>query len=225
VSLVLVFLVIMPREARAELYGFDVVENNSGIAGTIATQLSVEVTDPGTTVVIDSVEHNQVLFTFSNTGSEASSITDLYFEDGSLLLLAAVLDNPPNVDFQSPPNPGNLPGWETLDPPFDATSDFSVDSNPPQLLARGVNPGESLGLLYTLQSGGNFADVIAALGLGVTNPDPEAPRDSLRIGLHVQGIGPNDEGDSFILMTPIPASVVLGILGLGVAGWKLRKYA
>jgi len=25
--------------------------------------------------------------------------------------------------------------------------------------------------------------------------------------------------------TPIPASVILGILGLGVAGWKLRKYA
>jgi len=28
-----------------------------------------------------------------------------------------------------------------------------------------------------------------------------------------------------LVHTPIPASVILGILGLGVAGWKLRKYA
>lgn len=41
-----------------------------------------------------------------------------------------------------------------------------------------------------------------------------------------KGTGYPTQGDSFhISMTPIPTAVILGILGLGVVGIKLRKYA
>ena len=230
-SLVLAFVVIMSTEARGDLYdNFGIVENNSGIAGSIASQLSLNVTDPGTPVDIGGVLHNQVLFTFNNAGPLASSITDIYFEDGTLLLLADIYDIDydaslyTGLDFGQTASPSSLPGGATLDPAFSATAALSVDSESP-IKANGVNPGESLGLLYTLQSGKDFNSVITALNLGFTNPDPTAPRNSLRIGLHVQGTGENENySDSFIL-TPVPGAFLLGMLGLGVAGVKLRKFA
>ena len=55
----------------------------------------------------------------------------------------------------------------------------------------------------------------------------------------VAGIGPSSFGNyqglsnstddshyqDYVVMTPIPPSVVLGLLGFGVVGLKLRKYA
>jgi hypothetical protein len=76
----------------------------------------------------------------------------------------------------------------------------------------------------------SFGDVINALNVGF-NPYPtnytgtgsfdgwELP--NLRIGIKVQGIG--DYSDTYIL-TPIPPSVIIGLLGVGVAGMKLRKF-
>ncbi len=234
-SLVIVFLLILSTEARAVLYPFGVVENNSLIADDIAAQLSLEVTDnEGSSVWLppapgaDPVEHYQVLFTFSNAGPLASSITDVYFEDGSLLLLAEIQDDPLNalnpVDFDQPTSPGNLPGAGTLVPAFDATDAFTVDSESP-VLANGVGPGESLGLLYTLQYSKDFDDVIEAIELGFTNPDPgPTPRNSLRIALHVQGIDglTDDDSDSFIL-TPEPGSLLLGSIGIGMVIARFRK--
>lgn len=229
VSLILVFVVILSTEAKADLYNqFGIIENNSGIAGSIASQLSLNVTDAGS---------NQVLFTFSNAGPLASSITDIYFEDGALLGLAAIFDDPSNltnpVDFGQPPSPPSLPGGATLNPAFSATAAFSVDSESP-IQSNGVNPGESLGLLYTLQDNLTFSDVITAINTGFTAPDPSLYDNqgnliyagtTLRIGLHVQGLGENEDySDSFIL-TPVPGAVLLGMLGLGVAGVKLRKFA
>ena len=233
VSLVLVFVFVLSTEAQAALsavYDFGVVEDNSLIADDIAAQLSLVVTDNETTEPIGGEDHNQVLFMFFNAGPLASSITDVYFEDGSLLLLAEIQDDPspsPNpVYFGQPASPGNLPGAATLDPDFDATSAFTVDSEngSPGTLANGVGPGESLGLLYTLQFGKDFGDVITAIELGFTNPDPEEPRESLRISLHVQGIDglTDDDSDSFIL-TPEPASLLLGSIGIGMVIARCRK--
>ena len=238
-SLVLIFAFILSTEARAELFGFEPISNNSGVSGAMALQLSVDVTDPGTTVDIGGVLHDQVLFTFYNDGPSSSiydvsspedgAFTGVFLEDGSLLLLAEIYDVDydatlyPEVDFGQPTAPLNLPGWDLLDPDFQATSSFSVDSEEPQPIMNAVSPGESLGLLYTLQSGRTFADVLAALSLGMTDPNPNAGT-SLRIGLFVQNLGEDGEfSDTFV--TPIPTSVVLGMLGLGVVGLKLRKYA
>jgi hypothetical protein len=229
----LAFVAILSTEVRADLYNqFGIVENNSGIAGSIASQLSLNITDAGS---------NQVLFLFSNAGPLASSITDIYFEDGTLLGLATIFDKDVDpvvyagVDFDQPVSPSSLPGGATLNPAFTATAAFSVDSASP-IKVNGINPGESLGLLYTLQSGLTFSDAITAINTGFTSPDPSLYDNkgnllhagtTLRIGLHVQGVGQNgDYSDSFIL-TPIPPSVIIGILGLfvGILGLKLRKYA
>jgi len=48
-----------------------------------------------------------------------------------------------------------------------------------------------------------------------------------RIQGNMTGLGGNPSNpDSFhVSLVPVPAAVLLGILGLGVVGWKLRKYA
>ena len=223
-SFVLVILLLVSTEAQAEMYDpsweWGIVENNSGIAATLRDQLSLDITKYG----------DMVDFTFSNDGDEACSFTGIFFEDGSLLALATVIykdseaddEDFSGLDFEQ--TDMNLPGWATLNPKFDATSAFSVRSDSP-VQPNGVNPGESLVLRYTLQPDQTFADVITALNLGITSPDEYPPRNSLRIGLHVQGIGEYGEySDSFIL-TPVPGAALLGLLGLSVAGIKMRKYA
>ena len=219
-SLVLVFVVILSTEARADLYGFKNITNNlAGDAAIGEAQLFVDVTDPG---------GGQVLFTFSNIGPEASSITDIYFDDGPLLGPPTVIDSPPGTSFSLFASPPNLPGWSTMVPPFEATAGFSADSDPPAQ-PYGVNPGESMGILFDLEGTNTFANVIDAINLGFTQPsDPSDPldpwfSDSLRVGIHAQGF--DSGGSEGYIMTPVPGAVILGILGLGVAGWKLRKFA
>ncbi len=216
-SLVLVSVFILSTEAQAELFGFEAITANSTIdPGIGEAQLSVDVTDPGS---------NQVLFTFSNSGPLASSITDIYFDDGPLLGIASIDNSHLGVSFSQFASPPELPGANTVVPPFVTTIGFLADSDSP-VQSNGVNPGEYVGIVFNIGSN-TFADVIAALNVGF-NPDLhyiggswDAP--NLRIGIHVQGFADGDS-ESFIA-TPIPASVVLGMLGLGVAGLKLRKFA
>ena len=229
-SLVLIFVTILSTEARADLFDlWSVVENNSGMPGTVASQLSVDVTDPGS---------GQALFTFSNTGSYDFYIADIYFDDGALLGIASVDNSDPGVSFNFPASPGNLPGGNTVSPPFvtsgSTLNHFSADANPGA--ANGVHPGESVGIAFDLINGMTFTDVISSINVGF---DPTTyytgsglydgwTLPSLRIGVHVQGIddgpwGP-DKSDTYIL-TPVPASVIIGMLGICVAGIKLRKYA
>lgn len=233
VSLVLVFVFVLSTEARAALYGFGIVEGNSVDPGGIAATLSLEVDYYDTIDIGNEDYRDRVLFTFINDGPVTStySITDIYFEDGTLLELATIFDrtlDPSNpayagLDFDQPVSPGNLTGWSTLDPKFYATDEFTVDSESPGILANGVNTGESLGLLYTLQENKNFDNVIEAIELGFTNPDPgPTPRYSLRIGIRVQGIGPLDRSDTLIL-TPEPASLLLGSIGIGMVIARCRK--
>jgi hypothetical protein len=229
-SIVLIFVAILSTEARADLFElWKVVENNSGMPGIVASQLSVEVTDPGS---------SQALFTFSNTGSYDFYIADIYFDDGALLGIASIDNSDPGVSFAFPGSPGNLPGGNTVSPPFVTSGStlhhFSADADPGTV--NGVNPGESVGIAFDLIAGMTFTDVINSLNVGF---DPSKnytgsgsydgwTSPSLRIGVHVQGIddgpwGP-DKSDTYIL-TPVPASVIIGMLGICVAGIKLRKFA
>ncbi|MHC4597299.1 MAG: hypothetical protein ACYS19_20430 [Planctomycetota bacterium] len=239
VSLVLAFLVILSTEARAELYGFAPISNNSTVSGQMAQQLSLEVTDPG---------GGQVLFTFYNDGPLSSiydvpapmdsSAADVYFDDGALVKLALILDVDnypavyPGVDFDQIATPPDLPGGNSIVPPFDVTADFSADAENPAP-SNGINPGESLGILFDLASGKTFANVIDALNVGF-NPGTYYTGSglydgwtelNLRIGVRVINYGEDNEFSDGFILTPIPASVVLGILGLGVVGLKLRKFA
>jgi len=229
-----VVVVILTTEARANLYGFKAISNNSGVSGQMAQQLSLEVTPYGI---------NQVLFDFKNNisphsvGSPIDGIMGgLFFEDGALLGIASIIEDPFNVtnpvDFETPLNPAskNFPEGGTLSPPFQTTAHFWSTAN--GSIINGVNPGEQVGIVFDLKGSNTFVDVITAINLGFTNPNPGGDT-SLRIGVHVQNLPGYDQSgnwtqtdgsDSFIL-TPVPGAVLLGILGMGVAGLKLRRYA
>lgn len=227
--LVFVFLAVLSTEARADLFGFAPISDNSGVSGALSAQLSVNVTEYGT---------NQVLFTFYNDGPSGSHydvidpldsiITGVYFDDadeGALYGLAAILDADfdaiqyPGVYFEQPATPNNLPGGGSVVPAFQA--DFSASSEKGKGgVAKGVNPGESLGIVCDLSHGYDFADVIGLIGLGASST---APGEGLRIGVRAQNLGEDGEFSDALLHTPTPGALILGLLGLSVAGAKLRK--
>ena len=173
--------------------GNDVTDCNIGLA-----QLSVDVTDPG---------GSQVLFTFLNSGPADSSITDLYFDDGSLLSLNSIM-NGPGTAFSTPAVPSELPSAGSASPPFVTTLGFSADSDPPPSVM-GVNPGENVGILFDLMGGQTYADVLTELDDA-----------TLRIGLHVQAF---DGGGSESIVTPEPSTGVLLTLGLLLTALRTRR--
>jgi len=239
-SLVLVFVVILSTQSQAALYTFDewsAITSNSGLEDEFASGLSLVVTDE-----YSSLAANEVLFGFYNdspivtdpdgipgTGDEVGpgTIKTILFDDGSLLGISRIIDDPDDVNFDNPANSENLPAGNTLIPEFETTAGYSADSeNTPS----GVDVGEWVGIVFEVEGG--IGAVITAINLGF-NYDPLDTGwgdNSLRIGLHVgnigavDGSGDGEYSDAFIL-TPVPGAVLLGILGLGVAGLKLRKYA
>ncbi len=208
--------VLSVGSAHAVSVGFDNISGNNAVDAAIGeAQLFVDVTDPGS---------DQVLFTFSNIGLSNSSITDIYFDDGSLLGIATLIDaddgvgGDPLVDFSVGASPPGLPSGNSANPAFVVTVGFSADSDspPPE---NGVQPGQTLGILFNLEVGGTFDDVIDQL--------TDA---SLRIGLHVQGfdLGGTEEfpgGSESFVNTPIPEphAAVLFAVGALVVGTATRR--
>ncbi len=183
-------------------YGFyNITSNNLVDAMNGEAQLSVFVeAGPGA---------NQVYFQFSNTGPNAMSITDVYFDDGTLLGIASIT-NGSGVSFSQNASPPNLPGGNNITPAFQVTAGFSADSNPPAQ-PNGVNPGETLTIVFNLLGGFTFADTINALN---------TPGDVLRIGIHVQGFAGG--GSESFVNTPTPGA--LGLLGLaGLVAARRRR--
>lgn len=171
------------------VYTFAPVTNNNLVdAANGVAQLSVEVDPDGP---------NKVKFTFRNTGPAPMSITDVYFDDGTLLGIAAIIGMP-GVSFAQNATPPNLPGGNTLSPAFLTTAGFSADSNPP-VQPNGVNPGETLVIQFNLIGGQGYADTINALN---------TPGDHLRVGIHVQGFA-GGGSESFVNTVPTPGALAL----------------
>jgi hypothetical protein len=156
----------------------------------------------------------QVWFRFTNSGPAASSLTRVYFENGTLLGLADILGGP-GVQFSAPATPANLPGGASITPAFVATAGFSAGSDPP-VQPNGVNPGELLSIGFTLQPGRTYADVLGDLDSA-----------ALRVGIHVQGFA-SGGSESFLNvpqppnLVPAPGAAALALLGAGLVD-RLRR--
>lgn len=201
--------------AEALTFGFNNVTNNNATnVGIGESQLFVD--------VLETANSSQVLFNFRNVGPAAASIADVYFDDGSLLDIASVI-NGSGVDFSAGATPGNLPGGNAIDFNTSTPQGFSADSNAP-VQPNGVNPGETLGILFNLQGGKTYQDTLNALLLSLASPGVDV-LGGLRIGIHVQGFA-NGGSESFVNTTPIPTPALLpGLIGMGLAALRKKKQA
>jgi len=151
-------------------------------------------------------------FKFYNVGSQPCSITDIYIQDGHLCTLLYLIDKDDplggpygdqGVDFSIGATPGNLPDWQYADPEFYATKQFSSDSDPP-VSPWGINQGEWLEAIYSVQGGATVYDIEAEVGQGI-----------LRIGYHVQSFGDGKSASFVNNLEQIPEPSTVLLLGLG----------
>ena len=210
-------------------YIFERVSDNS--VYDISSQLSVTVSGYDDGGVVDP---NKVLFTFWNnfsgiTDPIASSVCDIYFDDGALLDNMEYVVNSDGVEFSPGAHPKNFPGANGMTPRFETTKGFSVDSDSP-VSRNGIGPGEWLGVVFTLQNNITVEDVDRALLAGTflaPDVDPDGPLAplNLRIGLHVQGLPDDDESDLYVQHVPAPGAAIMCMLGLGCVGALNRKFS
>lgn len=177
---------------HADVYPIDIFTTDGDYYNSL--DLNVDVSDGG----------SQVDFTFHNASPIDSSLARIYFED-SLFLGSATVTNGTGTSFTQPATPGNLPAGNLLQPPFVATSGFSVGGTPPPP-QEGVNPGEWVQISFTLINNGTFQGIIDDLDAA-----------TLRIGGHIIAL-PDGSSESGV----VPEPTTIALLGLGALA-ALRK--
>jgi hypothetical protein len=183
---------------QARAVGFDCITNNSAGDCSIAeAQLSVTLSSPGAT---------QVRFDLVNaTGGAASAIAGIYFDDSGLLASIASIVNGAGTSFAENGAPPGLPGGTEASPPFD--EDFRLNATPPPS-SNGVDPGETVGVIFDLVTGMTVAQAQAAFASG-----------ALRVGVHVISFASG--GSESLVNVPEPSPMLLmglGLVGLAIAG-------
>lgn len=180
-----------------------------------------------------------VRFEFRNLGPDNASITDIYFDDGTLLGIATIAEST-GVNFTpniiSPVGPPNLGYAGTIN--FNPTAIFTMDADPSTSEDNGVGASEWLVVDFTLQAGHSYTTVNQAIALSLANPGVDIGG-GLRIGIKVEHIGPagssSGGSEEFIngvalppnsqpAPLPEPATLAIWGMGLGIAGLvRLRR--
>jgi len=198
--------------AQAATFHFvNITGNNATNAAIGEAQFAVDVTDAGS---------GMVSFLFTNTSPDMSapdpaSITQTYWDDAAGVLSSiSLIDDTvtSGVSFSEGGAPPDLPGGDDITPAFGADFRATADAPPP---VNGVNPGEELAVFFNLTDGTVFDDVIAAMMSG-----------GLRVGVHSQAIGPNEDSESFITTgnaVPLPTAAGMGVLSLIGLGTARRR--
>jgi MYXO-CTERM domain-containing protein len=209
-------------------WGFAPIMNYSNQINASGAQYSMTVSSGGSGIYPGNGQtRNKVNFTFSNIGSITSSITDVYFQDGTLLELAGSTFGGVGVAFQSPANPGDLPGGNNVG--FQTTAEWSADSDSP-VTQNGVNnsttgiDADYVTITFWLQDGRDYNDTINALNLPFDQWTPQ--NHGLRVGLHLQGFPDDGSGigsGAFITSVPLPTTSMLAMAGLGGVAVRRRR--
>lgn len=204
-------LVTVPAEAGFN-YGFYGATNRNAANVAIGeSQLGLSVSDAGSGLV---------RFNLSNTGALSSSIVDVYFDDYYRDLFETDIfdiEDTSGTTFHRYANPINLPGGLGHD--FIAHDDTSLEASS---VARGVNPGESLGVVLQLAGNTVFDDVIGALA-----------STRLKVGVQLKGFEAGGR-ESFINVAsgtggsqppavPEPSSMALAGLAFVGLAWRRRR--
>jgi len=222
-----------PGLASANFYGFNAITNNddSSVA-TGEAQFYVQVVANAQNSALVDFKFFNVDLTELGLGTTAdSSITGIWFDDGSLLSIASIAVPPEGgVSFSAPSNQ-DLPSGNTIDWNTSPGAAFSADSDP-AVQPNGVNPGEYVTITFNLQPNKVLSDVYAALAESVKPANAGTDVEGgLRIAIHGQGfaggfsetfVNTGTRPDPFNqTLVPIPAaawlfgSALLGMLGVG----------
>jgi hypothetical protein len=153
--------------------------------------------DPGLEFAINVLEGDtgQVNFTIQNTSIIDSTIARVYFDGGFLASIADII-NGTGTNFSADASPGDLPAGNEIG--FEA--DFSASANPPPA-QNGIDPGESVTVIFNLLGSHTFSEIIGQLDSG-----------AMRVGAHIISVGCSEVSVSSVNV-PEPATIAL--LGLG----------
>ncbi len=122
---------------------------------------------------ITDIRERQLKITFYNRAPVPCTISDIYFADGDLF----------SISVQSARGPGEVRtpacsieacsgDQQSVPDPYHDSSNYQAakcSTDDPDTLQNGIQPNESLGIIFDLQAGITLADVIGALSMGKLN--------------------------------------------------------
>jgi len=155
-------------------------------------------------VVENAANSNKVFFNFYNNGADASSINGVYFDDGTLVGIANVINTNGTVSFSGgSATLSELPGNTMVTPNFITTQDFLADANGTSAEGLGVDPNQYLGIEFSLLNNQTYSDVISSLASG-----------ALRVGIHALSFASSATStESFVNIpltaVPVPPAFIL----------------